>query len=215
MIASFTPLSRRAWPGLAGLGKPGHVALTFDDGPDPASTPQFLDALDRLGWKATFFLLGTMVRRCPSLAAELVSAGHEVAVHGDEHRYQTFRTPRAVFEDLAWATDLVAEASGSTPIHTRPPYGVLTAAGLLAARRRGLRPVLWTTWGRDWRPDATAASVTEDVWRGLGPGGTILLHDSDCTSAVDSWRSALGALPLLAERLDDAGLAVGPLLEHF
>lgn len=215
MIASFTPLCRRVWPQLAGVGVLSHVALTFDDGPDPASTPQFLDVLDRLGWKATFFLLGTMVRQCPSLARELAAAGHEVAVHGDEHRYQTFRAPWVVADDLARARDLVAEASGSTPVHTRPPYGVLTTAGLLAARRQGLRPVLWTTWGRDWRPDATAASVAEDVWRDLGPGGTILLHDSDCTSAVDSWRSTLGALPLLAERLASTGLAVGPLVEHF
>ena len=75
----------RVAPSLAGIGRPDHVALTFDDGPDPASTPLFLTELDRLGWKATFFLLGCMVRQAPSLAAELVAASHEVAVHGDRH----------------------------------------------------------------------------------------------------------------------------------
>src|SRR5947207_14914483 len=71
----------RMRPGLAGIGRHDRVALTFDDGPDPASTPQFIEELDRLGWHATFFLLGEMVRRTPSLVGELVAAGHEVAVH--------------------------------------------------------------------------------------------------------------------------------------
>jgi len=52
------------------------------------------------------------------------------------------------------------------------------------------------------------------VARQLGPGATVLLHDSDCTSAPGSWRSALGALPRLAELFAARGLAVGPLAEH-
>ncbi|MYR56237.1 polysaccharide deacetylase family protein, partial [Streptomyces sp. SID625] len=57
--ASWLPRFRsRCLPHLAGHGRTGHVALTFDDGPDPASTPHFLDALDRLDVRATFFVLG-------------------------------------------------------------------------------------------------------------------------------------------------------------
>jgi peptidoglycan/xylan/chitin deacetylase (PgdA/CDA1 family) len=190
------------------------VALTFDDGPDAVSTPAFLAELDRLGWKATFFMLGSMVRDAPGLAAEVAAAGHEVAVHGDVHRYQITRTPRAVNDDLVRARDTIAEATGRTPHFSRPPYGVLSTAGLFAARRLALEPVLWTTWGRDWRPDATPESVAADVERGLASGGTILLHDSDCTSAPGSWHSALGSLPLLAERCAAAGLEVGPLADH-
>ncbi|HEX4863062.1 MAG TPA: polysaccharide deacetylase family protein, partial [Acidimicrobiales bacterium] len=73
------------FPRLAGVGRPDHVALTFDDGPDPVSTPPILDELERLGWKATFFCLGSQVRRSPGLARELADRGHEVAVHGDNH----------------------------------------------------------------------------------------------------------------------------------
>src|SRR3954452_11572119 len=69
---------RRLFPGLSGTGTPGHVALTFDDGPQRDSTPAFLEALDRLGWRATFFMLGSMVERAPELAAEVAAAGHEV-----------------------------------------------------------------------------------------------------------------------------------------
>ena len=83
-----------------------------------------------------------------------------------------------------------------------------------AARRLGLRTVLWTAWGRDWTATATPASVVTHVGRGLRPGGTVLLHDSDCTSYPGSWRSALGALPRLADEFASRGLAVGPVGDH-
>jgi peptidoglycan/xylan/chitin deacetylase (PgdA/CDA1 family) len=213
-LASASWPRRVLLPGLAGIGRADRVALTFDDGPDPASTPAFLAALDALGWKATFFLLGTMVRRAPSLAAEVAAAGHEIGLHGDEHRNLLMRGPQATVRDLRRGLDTVARATGRTPAWYRPPYGVLTTPALVAAARLRLRPVLWTTWGRDWRARATPGSVAAEVCGGLVPGATVLLHDSDCTSAPGAWRSALGALPLLAAHLEAAGLAVGPLGGH-
>ena len=100
------------------------------------------------------------------------------------------------------------------PVWFRPPYGAVSSGSLLAAHRLGLRTVLWTAWGRDWRAAATPASVVADLSAEIGPGGTVLLHDSDCTSAAGSWRSALGALPGLAEVAGRRGLVVGPLGEH-
>jgi len=213
-LSNVDVLRQATMPGLAGVGAPGHVALTFDDGPDPRSTPAFLEALDRLGWRATFFMLGSMVERAPSLAAEVAAAGHEVAVHGYEHRSQLFRLGKVVADDLDRALDTIATHTGRRPVWFRPPYGTLSAGGLVAARRQKLRTVLWTTWGRDWRPDATPGSVVADVARQLGPGGTVLLHDSDCTSAPESWRSALGALPRLGDLFSSRGLSVGTLGEH-
>lgn len=213
-LSNVDVVRRRMLPALAGVGWPGHVALTFDDGPDPASTPAFLDALGGLGWRATFFMLGEMVRRAPGLAAEVAAAGHEIAVHGDRHRSQLLRSPRRLADDLSRAVDTVASATGCTPRHFRPPYGTLAGGGVLAARRQRLRTVLWTTWGRDWRAEATPQTVVADVERHLAPGATVLLHDSDCTSAPQAWRSALGALDPLAELFSSRGLAVGPLAEH-
>jgi peptidoglycan/xylan/chitin deacetylase (PgdA/CDA1 family) len=94
------PVRRLLLPGLAGLGTPGHVALTFDDGPDPSGTPAVLAALAELGWRATFFMLGTQARAHPGLAAAVTDAGHEVALHGDEHRYLFTRGHRAIRDDL-------------------------------------------------------------------------------------------------------------------
>jgi peptidoglycan/xylan/chitin deacetylase (PgdA/CDA1 family) len=213
-LTNVDVVRRRLFPGLSGAGASGHVALTFDDGPQPESTPAFLDTLDRLGWRATFFMLGSMVERAPGLAAEVVDAGHEVAVHGYTHRSQMFRTVRAIDDDLARAVDAVGAATGREMQWFRPPYGTLAAGGVVAARRHGLRTVLWSTWGRDWRAEATPATVVADVSEHLGPGGTVLLHDSDCTSAPGAWRSALGALEPLAEVFASRGLDVGPLGEH-
>nr|WP_277349696.1 polysaccharide deacetylase family protein [Planosporangium thailandense] len=213
-ISSIAPLRRRLMPGLSGAGQSDHVALTFDDGPDPRSTPAFLDLLRDKGIRATFFLLGDMLSRAPQLGAELVAAGHEVAVHGWHHRCLLVRGPRATYDDIARARDLIATVTGRQPRWYRPPYGVLTAAGLRAARRLDLTPMLWTAWGRDWESRATPASVLSTVTGRLHGGGTVLLHDSDCTSAPDSWRRTLGALPELIDGIRARQLRIGPLAEH-
>jgi peptidoglycan/xylan/chitin deacetylase (PgdA/CDA1 family) len=213
-LVALSWLGRHVSPNLAGVGIPGHVALTFDDGPDDASTPKFLETLDELGLRATFFMLGDMARRAPGLAADVAAAGHEVAVHGDQHRSQLRLAPGTVADDIARARDAVADATGVQPLWFRPPYGTLSLSGLLAARRSGLRTVLWTAWGRDWRAEATPESVVDDVLDGFVDGGTVLLHDSDCTSAPRSWQATLGALPALASELDARSLRVGPVGEH-
>ena len=74
-LGGVSPLGVRFTPALVGVGRKGHVALTFDDGPDPESTPQFLDQLDALGWRATFFRLGEMTRRDPGLARAVAERG--------------------------------------------------------------------------------------------------------------------------------------------
>lgn len=214
-ITWLAPLRLRMAPRLSGVGRPAHLALTFDDGPDPGGTPAMLAALDRLGWRATFFVLGCMVRRAPGLAAEIVAAGHDIAVHGDVHRYLLTRSPRAAADDLARATNDIAAATGVVPVWYRPPYGVLTGGGLLAARRLRLQPVLWSAWGRDWRRQATPDSIVSELLRGVLDGGTALLHDSDITSAPRSWRATVAALPRLADELDRRSIRPGPLTEHW
>src|SRR5581483_6457754 len=130
-----------------------------DDGPDAASTPAFLGVLAGLGWRATFFVLGTQVRRAPGLVREIVAAGHEIGVHGDEHRYLIARGPRAVAGDLTRAVATASEAAGTAVRWWRPPYGVLSGPALISAHHLGLQPVLWSAWGRDWRGEATGQSV--------------------------------------------------------
>jgi peptidoglycan/xylan/chitin deacetylase (PgdA/CDA1 family) len=213
-LTSIGPLRTRYTPGLAGVGDPGHVALTFDDGPHPESTPHFLEALDRLGVRATFFLTGRWAGRVPGLAAEIASAGHEIATHGYEHRCLLLRGSRSTYDDLARAREVTAQATGAPVRWFRPPYGVLTGPALTAAKRLGLTPVLWTAWGEDWAVGATPESVHRTVLAGVSGGGTVLLHDSDVTSTPGSWRATLDALPRIVESVQEQGLRVGPLSAH-
>nr|WP_211177301.1 polysaccharide deacetylase family protein [Pseudonocardia acidicola] len=213
-LTAIGPLRRLTAPALAGAGRPGHLALTFDDGPDPASTPAFLRLLAEYDVRATFFVLGTMLERAPGLGRELAAAGHEVAVHGWDHRCLLLRGPRRTAEHLVRARDLVGEVTGQRPRWYRPPYGVFAAGAARAARRAGLVPVLWTAWGRDWSARASASSIVAAVGRRPASGGTVLLHDSDCTSTPGSWRRTLAALPRLLDGWRAEGLQVGPLAEH-
>jgi peptidoglycan/xylan/chitin deacetylase (PgdA/CDA1 family) len=212
---TFWPALRdRLLPALAGHGDPGHVALTFDDGPHPRSTPFFLRELDNRGIKATFFLLGSELARAPQLGREMAAAGHEIAMHGWVHRRMVWYGPRRTYDEMARAKDLIAAATGVPPRWFRPPYGVLTSSALVAARRLELTTVLWSCWGRDWSARSTPASVYDTVLSGLRGGGTVLLHDSDVAASVGAWRSTLGALPRLLDECARRGLAVGPLGGH-
>lgn len=213
-VLASRPLRQRFLPGLAGVGESGHVALTIDDGPHPVATPRFLRVLDSHGVKATFFLLGQELARAPEIGRELVDAGHEIAVHGWTHRCLLLRGPRSTRDDIRRAHDFIGEVTGQGPRWYRPPYGVLNTAAVLTARELGLTPVLWTSWGRDWEVRANPDSVFDTVTRDLSGGGTILLHDSDCTSAPGSWAATLGALPRVLDECARRGLTVGPLRSH-
>lgn len=205
--------ARLLTPRLAGHGRPGGVALTFDDGPDPYGTPAVLQTLADLGWRATFFMLGSQVHRFPDMARLVVEAGHEVAVHGTTHRNHLIRTPLGIRRDLRAAVREISDVTGVRPRWFRPPYGIFSTGTFWAAREVGLVPVLWTAWGKDWQagpPDRVAAEVMST----LRSGGTILLHDSDCTSRAGSWRSTVASLPLLAAALQDEGLEVRTLGDH-
>jgi peptidoglycan-N-acetylglucosamine deacetylase len=208
-------LRAAALPRLAGLGRHNHIALTFDDGPDPSSTPAVLDALDNFGWSATFFMTGQMVQRWPAVARAVANRGHEIGVHGYAHRSHAVRLPAAVAGDIARAVAIIEDTTGIRPLWFRPPYGFLSPATLVAARRHGLRLVLWSASGRDWLAEANGKTVGAEIEASLRPGATLLLHDSDCVSAPGSWRAMIAALPVLQQRAAREGWEVGPLGDHW
>ncbi|MEU0134529.1 polysaccharide deacetylase family protein [Streptomyces sp. NPDC006296] len=208
------PVRRILSPSLDGRGRPDHVALTFDDGPDPAGTPHVLRLLAEHRVRATFFLVGESLTRHPGLGRALVAAGHEVAVHGWHHDRPWMPAPLRDVREVARAAGAVRRICGTDPRWYRPPYGILTGGRLAAARRAGLRPVLWSAWGRDWTAHADARSVTASVLTDLDGGGTVLLHDADRWSAPDAWRATADALPGLLAACRGRGLSVGPLAEH-
>ncbi len=181
----------------------GGVALTFDDGPHPEGTPAILEVLARAGALATFFVVGEQVRRRPALVAEIAAAGHLVGLHGDRHRLQLRLGAAALRDDLRRGSAAIEDALGHGPVWHRPPYGIYSPSGLLAARSAGLRPLLWSRWGKDWRKFTTPARIAARVLPGVLPGDVILLHDADFYSARGSHRRTAAALGLIAGELKE------------
>ncbi|MFZ0386715.1 MAG: polysaccharide deacetylase family protein [Solirubrobacteraceae bacterium] len=188
----------RTLPGSRG------VALTFDDGPHPEGTPAVLDVLARAGARATFFVVGEQVRQRPALVAEVMAAGHLVALHGYRHRLQLRMTATQLRDDLRRGAAAIEDATGAAPLWHRPPYGIYSPAGLRAARRLGCRPLLWSRWGKDWRKLTTPRRIASRALHGVLPGDVILLHDSDFYSAKHSHRRTAAALELILARLEQA-----------
>ena len=201
-------LPARATPGgwCTWRGSSTAVALTFDDGPDPATTPAVLDRLDALGVSATFFMLGDAVARHPGLAAEVAARGHAVGTHGHRHRHHLGSPPWWPGADLDRALAATAEATGARPRWFRPPYGQCSGATLAAARRRGLRTALWSAWGREWVDTGRADRVAARVGAALAPGAIVLLHDADTTSPVGTAATATAALDRIVADARAAGL---------
>jgi peptidoglycan/xylan/chitin deacetylase (PgdA/CDA1 family) len=189
------------------LDAPDAVALSFDDGPHPEGTPQILEILAAHGARASFFLVGEQVARRPQLARRILDQGHGVALHGYRHRLQLRLTAAQLRDDLERGLAAIEDATGTTPTHHRPPYGIYSPAGLWTARKLGLEPVLWSAWGRDWRRFTTPERIAARVLRDARPGAVILLHDADYYSATDSHRRTACALASILTHLQSVNKA--------
>ena len=127
------------------------LALTFDDGPNPAITPKLLDLLDRYNARATFFLIGRYVRECPELVRQTVSRGHLVGNHTETHPNLFRLTRREIRIELRLCHDAISSALGSPPKWFRPPFGMRNPWVIPSARELGYRTVMWTLLPGDWR----------------------------------------------------------------
>lgn len=198
-VAELLGLPRR-------IDDPDAVALTFDDGPHPDGTPAVLEALRDGSATAIFFLCGEQVERDPAGAAEIVAAGHTVAVHGHRHRNPLRLSPRTFVDDLERAIGVIEDATGLRPDLYRPPYGIFSFPGIVEVRARGLAPLLWSRWGHDWRASQSPAAIASEVTADLCAGDVLLLHDADHYSEPDCWRGTVAALPAILETIEAAGL---------
>lgn len=154
-----------------------NYAITFDDGPDADVTPRLLDLLDRLQVKSTFFLLVDQCDAYPELARAIGERGHEIALHGRDHRRLThFPTVSAARNYLESARDDLAALTGRPVRFYRPPYGSQSVRSFRAAKAAGLEVAVWNADVEDWvdRPPGQVAALARDRVR---PGGVLLFHE--------------------------------------
>ena len=181
-----------------------HVALTFDDGPNPVATPRILDVLKTEGVEATFFLLGRHVERWPDLAHRVAAEGHAIGNHGYHHRKLHFRGPGYVRLDLILGSDAIENAAGRKPALFRAPHGFRSPWVTSIARELGQRTIGWTlgVWDSD-RPGAEV--IVRRAVEGSRPGTILLLHDGDGYDEAGDRTQTAEALPQIIRELRDRG----------
>jgi len=194
------------------------LAITFDDGPNPAITPKMLDLLDRYQAKATFFLIGRYVRECPDLVKETIARGHLVGNHTETHPNLLWLTPTQVRIELRLCHDAISKVMGAPPKWFRPPFGMRNPWVILAARELGYRTALWTLLPGDWRekpaewliprmqPIAQHAQRSLAKTSGAAAGDILCLHDGAHRQLNGDRRRTIVALEHWLPRWRDLGL---------
>ena len=207
---AYTWGSHLLTPGCVWQGRRAEraVALTFDDGPDPAHTPAVLDLLLREGVTATFFLIGERAARAPEMVQRIAAEGHDLGNHTWSHRSLWSLGPRATAREIRGGHAAIAEASGRAPAFFRPPWGKTNLAMFPVLRDLGTPCVFWSvqTEGRQAVPPAEQLQRASARVR---PGAIFDLHDAD--GVPGAGHRLLEALPALIAQLRRDGYRLAPL----
>jgi peptidoglycan-N-acetylglucosamine deacetylase len=163
-------------------GSPGELALTFDDGPNPAWTPQLLEVLARHDVRATFFLVGRYAQAEPELVRRIASAGHLIGNHSWSHPNLALSSTRRIREELTRTSETLQGITGKPVRWFRPPFGGRRPAALQIARSLGMTPVTWNAIATDWSEpsqDRIAQRLMDKIERNQRRGWAtnIVLHD--------------------------------------
>jgi peptidoglycan/xylan/chitin deacetylase (PgdA/CDA1 family) len=206
---------------LCRTNSPRKLALTFDDGPNPAMTPKLLELLDRYKARATFFVIGKHARECPELLKETAARGHVIGNHTDAHPNLFWLKPDRITVELRCCNFSIIAATGAPPKWFRPPFGFRNPWVVPVARELNQRVVMWTLLPGDWRATSSewliprmepiavhakrkvaAASAT-----GAAATGDILcLHDGSHRQLNADRLPTLAALEYWLPRWRDLGL---------
>ena len=199
------------WPGSQIFGhtliaprRPGELAITFDDGPNPAWTPRLLDALGQSSVKATFFLVGSYAQREPMLVRRIVDEGHLIGNHSWSHPNLALTGTARVHEELRRTNDALEQITGQPVRYFRPPFGARRPGVLRAARKLGLMPVMWNAMTDDWKEASEvriARRLIEKIERlaSRGVAGNVVLHDGSHLEASGNRGPSVAACGRLIE----------------
>lgn len=154
-----------------------YIAITFDDGPNPETTPRLLKMLAQRGIKATFFVLGSRASASPEIIKQMIAEGHEVANHSWDHP-QLPKIPVAAADKQIGDTNAAIERiTGKSPLYVRPPYGAMTPALRAHLREKfGSTFVYWSVDPLDWK-DRNPQVIHDRIVANVHSGAIILVHD--------------------------------------
>ena len=187
------------------------VVLTFDDGPDPASTMRTLDLLDAANAKATFFVIGEKAEKHPEVVKAIVARGHEVGLHSYAHdRLFALRGPSRWRDDLERGARVLADLTGTRVRLFRPPIGHTVPHTERIVRELRMRVIGWDVSARDGIRANTDA-VYRRVIKNARDGSIVLLHDASERGTHEP--AGVAALESILAGLRAKGLAVVPLSE--
>jgi len=182
VYAAKHPASRIFGRALVAPRRPGELALTFDDGPNPAWTPRLLDILAGHDVRATFFLVGSFAQAEPALVRRIAVAGHLIGNHSWSHPNLALKPAAKARDEMLRTQEALRQITGCPVRFFRPPFGARRPVVFRIARLLGLEPVLWNAMTSDWSEpsgDAIAQRLMRRIDR-LGERGqaaNIVLHD--------------------------------------
>ncbi len=201
-------------------GAQGAVALTFDDGPDPVSTPLVLEMLAQAEAHATFFVVGKKVEKYPEQVAAILRAGHSLGIHSySHHRLYAFLPPAEVERDIERTREQIERACGVRPLLFRPPVGQMSPRTAAGVKRAQVETIGWSVRARDGLQSSQPEDCLKRVLSGLRAGAIVLLHDAWESRPVGSAASRSGddelgdcpagvrALPKILKECQKRGLA--------
>ncbi|HEY6723877.1 MAG TPA: polysaccharide deacetylase family protein [Polyangiaceae bacterium] len=186
------------------------LALTFDDGPHPQTTPAVLDILEQHEAVATFFVVGHKVDKYPEVVREIVARGHALGLHGYQHeRLFALRRPTDVARDIEQTRDAVERACGVRPRAFRPPIGFVSPRTAAGARRAQAPLIGWSVRAYDGTGHVSPERMLRRIEPGLRAGAIVLLHDA--AERDDFVPGAVEALPRILEAIQRRGLTTASL----
>jgi peptidoglycan/xylan/chitin deacetylase (PgdA/CDA1 family) len=203
--AAMWPGSRIFGQALIAPRRPGELALTFDDGPNPVWTPRLLDLLASHNLKAGFFLLGSYAQREPALVRRIAAEGHQIGNHSWSHINLALAKASRVQEELLRCKEALQEITGEQVRYFRPPFGARRPCVLRTARELGMTPVLWNAMTSDWSnpsPESIAKRLAKKIDRleRRGWAANIVLHDGSNLDAVANRQPSVAAAELIIAR---------------
>ena len=159
------------------------IALTFDDGPSEATTPELLDLLHEKSATATFFMLGSRARSYPDIVKRAEKEGHLVASHTMYHQNFASISAGAIKDDIAEAKATFDDILDHYPALARPPYGNTNNT---VKDNIDAPIILWSVDTLDWK-NKDVAAIDEVAHEQIHDGAIVLMHDIYQTSveAVD------------------------------